>query len=180
MYNVRAALPVRIWDYFIYSSAEQANKLDRICNYFICLRSILSICSMCGLQYMSVFGIILSIYLEQANKLNGIWYYFIYLSAEQAKGLFYLYDVRAAVNARIWDYFIYLSAEPTNKSDGIWHYFYVLMEQENKSGLFYLGTYWRSVQINSAELGIILFGYWRSGQINQHYFTYLFICGAGK
>jgi len=34
---------------------------------------------------MSVFGIILSIYLEQANKLNGIWYYFIYLSAEQAK-----------------------------------------------------------------------------------------------
>jgi hypothetical protein len=35
MYNVRAALPVRIWDYFIYSSAEQANKLTGICNYFI-------------------------------------------------------------------------------------------------------------------------------------------------
>jgi hypothetical protein len=35
VYDVRAALPFRIRDYFIYSSAEQANKLTGICNYFM-------------------------------------------------------------------------------------------------------------------------------------------------
>jgi hypothetical protein len=35
MYDVQAAVHVRIRDYFIYSSAEQANKLTGICNYFI-------------------------------------------------------------------------------------------------------------------------------------------------
>jgi hypothetical protein len=149
-YAVRAAVDVSIWDYFIYLSAEQANKSDgiwnhilsiylqsilsicatcrpqymydvrraavhvRICNYFmyivvyvriwiilfIYLRSILSICMMCGLhttcgpQYMSGFGITLSIYLEQANKLDGICNYFIYLSVEH---FIYMYHVRAAV-----------------------------------------------------------------------------------
>ena len=34
LYDVQVVVYVRIWDYFIYLSAEQANKLDRILELF--------------------------------------------------------------------------------------------------------------------------------------------------
>jgi hypothetical protein len=60
----QAAFQIIVYNYFIYLSVEQANKVNGIWDYFIYMYDMCGPHTMCGPQYMSAFGIILSIYLR--------------------------------------------------------------------------------------------------------------------